>query len=147
MSIIHVVLKDSSLTFNGTPDITVLNFALTLEHLENAFYQGALAQFDAKAFTDAGLPPFARGRFLQIADHEKTHVQFLSSTLGAQATQPCNYSLYVLSSYSYHFRRLIRNISFTVPIRTRNLLQLSARSLKVLVRIRSVMSPLNKVSQ
>ncbi|PPQ76187.1 hypothetical protein CVT26_009361 [Gymnopilus dilepis] len=80
------------LTRRAVDDITVLNFALTLEHLENAFYQGALAQFDAKAFTDAGLPPFARGRFLQIADHEKTHVQFLSSNLGAQATQPCNYS-------------------------------------------------------
>jgi len=73
-------------------DTTILNFALTLEHLENAFYKGALAKFDAKAFTDAGLPAFARGRFSQIAEHETTHVQFLSSTLGSQATQPCSYS-------------------------------------------------------
>ncbi|KDR67493.1 hypothetical protein GALMADRAFT_79814 [Galerina marginata CBS 339.88] len=73
-------------------DTTVLNFALTLEHLENAFYQGALAKFDAKAFTDAGLPSFARGRFSQVAAHEQTHVKFLSDALGDKATKPCTYN-------------------------------------------------------
>jgi rubrerythrin len=74
-------------------DATVLNFALTLEHLENAFYQGALAKFDQKAFTAAGLPTYARGRFAQVAEHEKTHVKFLSDALGDKATQPCTYNL------------------------------------------------------
>ncbi|PPQ82457.1 hypothetical protein CVT25_007254 [Psilocybe cyanescens] len=73
-------------------DATVLNFALTLEHLENAFYTGALAKFDQKAFLDAGLPTWARGRFSQVADHEKTHVQFLSTALGDKAVQPCTYN-------------------------------------------------------
>ncbi|KAJ7180890.1 ferritin-like domain-containing protein [Mycena filopes] len=73
-------------------DATVLNFALTLEHLENTFYSGALAKFDAKAFEDAGLPPWARGRFEQIAAHEAGHVAFLSAALGDKATHPCNYS-------------------------------------------------------
>ncbi|KDR70429.1 hypothetical protein GALMADRAFT_214518 [Galerina marginata CBS 339.88] len=73
-------------------DTTVLNFALTLEHLENAFYQSALAKFDAKAFTDAGLPAFARGRFAQVAAHEQTHVKFLSDALGDKATKPCVYN-------------------------------------------------------
>ncbi|KAJ6620553.1 ferritin-like domain-containing protein [Mycena sp. CBHHK59/15] len=73
-------------------DATILNFALTLEHLENAFYAGALAKFDDKAFKKAGLPSWTRGRFAQIAAHEAAHVAFLSSALGANATQPCNYS-------------------------------------------------------
>ncbi|KAG5643316.1 hypothetical protein DXG03_001200 [Asterophora parasitica] len=73
-------------------DATILNFALTLEHLENAFYRDALAKFDEKAFVKAGLPTWARGRFAQIAAHEKAHVGFLSSALGDKATQPCTYN-------------------------------------------------------
>jgi rubrerythrin len=73
-------------------DTTILNYALTLEHLENAFYTGALEKFDEQAFSDAGLPSFARGRFEQVAAHEKAHVQFLSTALGDKATQPCEYS-------------------------------------------------------
>ncbi|KDQ58804.1 hypothetical protein JAAARDRAFT_47125 [Jaapia argillacea MUCL 33604] len=73
-------------------DTTVLNFALTLEHLENAFYSGALAKFDEAAFESAGLPSWARGRFVQIGQHEAAHVAFLSAALGSAATQPCEYS-------------------------------------------------------
>ncbi|KAF9559210.1 hypothetical protein CPC08DRAFT_637967 [Agrocybe pediades] len=72
-------------------DATVLNYALTLEHIENAFYSGALAKFDAQAFLDAGLPSFARGRFEQIAAHEQAHVDFLTSALGNKATKACVY--------------------------------------------------------
>ncbi|KJA17543.1 hypothetical protein HYPSUDRAFT_70652 [Hypholoma sublateritium FD-334 SS-4] len=73
------------------PDFTVLNYALTLEHLENAFYHQALDRFDEQAFLDAGLPSWVRGRFEQIAEHEATHVQLLSAALGDRATQPCAY--------------------------------------------------------
>jgi len=73
-------------------DNAVLNFALTLEHLENAFYIEGLAKYDEKAFADAGFSPFVRGRFTQIAQHEKTHVAFLSTALGDNATKPCQYS-------------------------------------------------------
>ncbi|KAF4621255.1 hypothetical protein D9613_000055 [Agrocybe pediades] len=74
-------------------DATVLNYALTLEHIENAFYSGALAKFDAQAFLQAGLPSDARGRFEQIAAHEKAHVDFLTSALGNKATKACVYDL------------------------------------------------------
>ncbi|KAI0351019.1 hypothetical protein OH77DRAFT_978128 [Trametes cingulata] len=73
-------------------DTDVLQFALTLEHLESAFYSSALAKYDAKAFADAGFPDFVRGRFVQIAEHEAAHVSLLSGALGAQATKPCEYN-------------------------------------------------------
>ncbi|KII90726.1 hypothetical protein PLICRDRAFT_542772 [Plicaturopsis crispa FD-325 SS-3] len=73
-------------------DTAILNYALTLEHLESAFYEGALNKFDAAAFTKAGLPSWARGRFVEIAAHEKAHVDFLTKALGSKATAACEYS-------------------------------------------------------
>lgn len=74
-------------------DTNILQYALTLELLENAFYTGALGTYDAQAFADAGFPPWVRGRFEQISEHEQTHVAFLTSALGNAAPQPCTYSL------------------------------------------------------
>ena len=81
----------------------LLQYALTLENLENTFYSEALKKFDAEAFTKAGLPAFARGRFEQIAAHEKQHVALLSSAIsatGGAPVKPCNYSC-VVHSYCY----------------------------------------------
>ncbi|KAG9038830.1 hypothetical protein FRB95_014379 [Tulasnella sp. JGI-2019a] len=84
---------------SGTPvvkrdaptDTDILQYALTLEHLENAFYHEALGKFGAHAFNKAGFPSWVRGRFEQIAEHEKAHVGFLEAALGPAATKPCNY--------------------------------------------------------
>ncbi|KAG8885767.1 hypothetical protein FRB98_001631 [Tulasnella sp. 332] len=73
-------------------DIQILQYALTLEHLENAFYDGALKKFNNKAFAKAGLPPFARERFEQIAAHEAEHVNFLTTALASNAVAACNYN-------------------------------------------------------
>ncbi|KAG8905573.1 hypothetical protein FRB99_008631 [Tulasnella sp. 403] len=70
----------------------VFQYALTLEHLENAFYTEALQKFDEKAFENAGFQPIVRKRFQQIADHEKTHVEFITAVLGKKATKPCTYN-------------------------------------------------------
>jgi hypothetical protein len=64
----------------------------TLEHLENAFYHGALSKYDEEDFQKAGFPPFARGRFIEIAQHEAQHVALLSDALGPAATKPCTYT-------------------------------------------------------
>ncbi|KAG8955973.1 hypothetical protein FRC04_006422 [Tulasnella sp. 424] len=73
-------------------DTKLLNFALTLEHLEYAFYTDGLAKYDQHAFKDAGFPSWVRTRFQQIADHEASHVALLSNTLGDKAVQPCQYN-------------------------------------------------------
>ncbi|KAG9030651.1 hypothetical protein FRB95_003666 [Tulasnella sp. JGI-2019a] len=73
-------------------DTQILQYALTLEHLEKAFYDGALAKFNQHAFVKAGLPKFARQRFEQIAEHEATHVEFLTAALGSDAVEACNYN-------------------------------------------------------
>jgi Ferritin-like domain len=83
-------------------DVDILNFALTLEHLENAFYTQGLSRFTQKDFVDAGFPDWSYGRLKQIANHEAAHVQFLEGTLGDKATKPCTYKLYVTQSI---FRR------------------------------------------
>ncbi|KZT25452.1 hypothetical protein NEOLEDRAFT_1114228 [Neolentinus lepideus HHB14362 ss-1] len=76
-------------------DISVLQYALTLEHIENAFYVSGLTKYDDQAFLDAGFPAWVRGRIQQIGDHEADHVAFLTTAIeasGANATQACSYS-------------------------------------------------------
>ena len=56
----------------------ILNFALTLEYLEDEFYRTALAQ--------GGLiPDSAGGIFQTISQHETAHVALLQSVLGGSA--------------------------------------------------------------
>lgn len=62
-------------------DIAVLKYALTLEHLESAFYLQALRNI---SFTDKNLEFFAR----VTGAHEKNHVDTLVSILGKKAIKP-----------------------------------------------------------
>jgi len=74
-------------------DVTILQYALTLEHLEDTFYRQALAKFDSAAFKSAGFPD-VRSRIAEIASHEKAHVAFLTTALegaGVNATAECTY--------------------------------------------------------
>ena len=64
---------------SATNDAKILNFALTLEFLEAAFYEQALAN---QAFgTNAQLKQFAE----IVAVHERKHVNFLKGALGSKA--------------------------------------------------------------
>lgn len=75
-------------------DVDILQFALTAEHLESAFYTEGLAKFDANAFTAAGVSAGFRDNLAQIGKDEAAHVTFLSTAIsgaGGTPVQPCTY--------------------------------------------------------
>ena len=60
-------------------DVAILNFALTLEYLEAAFYAEAVSKGNFSGKTGA----FAK----VVANHENAHVAFLQSALGSAAVK------------------------------------------------------------
>lgn len=72
----------------GPGDAVILNYALTLEHLEDTFYRQALQKFSAEDFKKAGLGENFYSNLMEISKDEKTHVQFLTAGLQAAGAQP-----------------------------------------------------------
>lgn len=74
---------------------TILNYALTLEHLEDKFYREGLANYTHADFLAAGFAdPFYQNLMTVSAD-ETTHVSFLTTALTAAGATPvaeCTYS-------------------------------------------------------
>ncbi len=66
---------------NFADDIEILNYALTLEHLEASFYRDGLETLGADAFTDAGRPANVFGLLEEIRDHELAHVETLTGVI------------------------------------------------------------------
>lgn len=59
----------------------ILNYALTLEHLEDTFYRQGLANFTQKEFVSNGfLDPFY-DNLKNVSSDETTHVAFLTKAL------------------------------------------------------------------
>ncbi|KAF1820432.1 uncharacterized protein K489DRAFT_383242 [Dissoconium aciculare CBS 342.82] len=75
-------------------DGVILNYALTLEHLENTFYHEALEKFTEADFRKAGVSSEFYCNLKEIASDEATHVSFLSGALskaGVTPTSVCTY--------------------------------------------------------
>ncbi len=66
-----------------TDDIDILNYALTLEHLEYAFYRDGLASFTPDNF-QAGV----YDNLILVRDHEDAHVDALVSTITSLGGTP-----------------------------------------------------------
>ena len=66
-----------------TGDDFILDFALTLEYLQHAFYEGGLANFTEMDFVNAGFEDTFYTNLQQIYFDEQSHVSFLHSTLVA----------------------------------------------------------------
>jgi hypothetical protein len=87
----------------ATPsDIAILNYALTLEHLEANFYVEGLRRYAATDFRSAqfaqvlgaGTVNGVYTNLSRIRDHEVAHVQTLQTTirsLGGTPVEPCTY--------------------------------------------------------
>ena len=77
-------------------DVDILKFALTLEHLEYAFYRDSLQQFDERDFQRSdlldefgfGVRFTARDYLGTIRDHEETHVDFLTEAIENAGAEP-----------------------------------------------------------
>lgn len=68
--------------------VDVLNYALTLEHLETAFYRDGLAMMDAQAFVDAGYQESVFTRLMEIGEHEAAHVTTLTDVITQLGGEP-----------------------------------------------------------
>lgn len=77
---------------DGVTDVGILNYALTLEHLEKKFYEEGLANYTQAEFIAAGFPDPFYDNLKEISYDETTHVSFLAGALGDAAVAECTYS-------------------------------------------------------
>ncbi|KAL5338270.1 ferritin-like domain-containing protein [Aspergillus crustosus] len=76
-------------------DADILNYALTLEHLEGAFYEEGLKNYTHRDFVNAGQHDPFYANLKSVGADEKAHEDFLTQALtaaGAKPVERCTYS-------------------------------------------------------
>ena len=68
--------------------VDVLNYALTLEHLEYAFYRDGLQEFSAEDFSAAGYADNVYEWFGIIRGHEREHVETITTVITDLGGEP-----------------------------------------------------------
>ena len=85
LRITNTAFAQTGQRLGGGSIVDVLNFALTLEYLEESFYRQGLAASGLIPATD-------RPVFEQIQKHEEAHVDFLTDTINSLGGDPVSFS-------------------------------------------------------
>lgn len=85
-------------------DGDILNYALTLEHLEDNFYKAGINNFSESDFANAGFDSTFYANLKEVSLDETTHVSFLTAALTKAGVTPvaaCKYSFPVTDVLSF----------------------------------------------
>lgn len=128
----------------GVPksDIAILNYALTLEHIEATFYANVQA---------ADAPTLQALRYVGIiAGHEKAHVDALTATISQLGGTPVSAKMYKFPKISFPFGITVENLGVNAylgaapHIKTSAILLTAASIVTVEARHASVWAALNQ---
>ncbi|KAH8667326.1 ferritin-like domain-containing protein [Tricladium varicosporioides] len=82
-------------------DVQILNYALTLKHLEAKLYQDALKNYTQAEFIAAGFPDPFYNYLREITFDEITHVDYLRGLIGSPAVAECTYKFPITDVKSF----------------------------------------------
>ena len=87
-------MEGADLAADFEDDLDVLNYALTLEHLEHAFYRDGRNSFTAEQFTTAGFDPVVVTNLTAFGNQELAHVEALAGVITNLGGTPVQEAVY-----------------------------------------------------
>jgi len=87
-------MQGAALAADFENDLDVLNYALTLEHLEHAFYRDGLASFTAEQFATAGFDLAVVTNLTAFGNQELAHVEALTGVIANLGGTPVQEAVY-----------------------------------------------------